>query len=57
MRHYSKIHGCSEYSYNELTLTAKLFSFPVTSLHVVNLTDMTNYAYDESKTPVPGTSL
>lgn len=35
-------HGYSEHIYNKLTLTAKLFSFPVTILHFANLTDKTN---------------
>ena len=50
-------HGYSEHIYNKLTLTAKLFSFPVTILHFANLTDKTSYAYDEVNSPIPGTSL
>lgn len=49
-------HGYREHAYNKLTLTAKRFSFPRTLLHVVKLTDRTNYAYNEAKSPVPGTS-
>lgn len=50
-------HSYNEQAYNELMLTAKWFSFPVTLLHVVYLTDITNYVYNEAKLPVPGTSL
>lgn len=48
-------HGSSEHAYNELTLKAKGFSFPVTLSHVVNLTDVTNCAYIKVKSPIPGT--
>lgn len=47
----------SEYAYNEFTLKTKLFSFPVTLLHAVNLTGITNYVFNEVKLPVSGTSL
>lgn len=33
--------GFSKHTYNELMLTAKLFSFPITLLHVVYLTNVT----------------
>lgn len=33
------------------------FSFPKTLLHVLNLIDITNYAYKKVKSPVPGYSL
>lgn len=49
-------HGYSEHAYNELTLTAKGFSFPVTLSHVVNWTDITNCAYIKVKSPIPDTS-
>lgn len=39
---YSK-NGYSEHAYNKLTLTAEWFSFPETLIHVVNLTDITNW--------------
>lgn len=38
-------------------LTAKIFSFLVTLLLDVNLTDISKSAYSEAKSPVPGTSL
>lgn len=50
-------HGYSEHAYDELTFTAKWFSFPVTIIYVVNLMDITKYANNEAKSPVPGTSL
>lgn len=50
-------HGCSKHAFKELTLTAKRFSFPLTILHVVNLMDITNYAFNEAKSPVPDDSL
>lgn len=52
-------HGFSKHAYNELTLTAKWFSFPKTLLHVVNLQDITNYMYahNDVKSPVLDTSL
>lgn len=58
MTNYSKT-GFGEHPYNKLTLRAKLFSFLVTLLFVVNLHLMaiTNYAYNEVKSYVPGTSL
>lgn len=58
MTNYSKT-GFGEHADNELTLRAKLFSFLVTLLFVVNLHLMaiTNYAYNEVKSYVPGTSL
>lgn len=46
-------HGYREHAYNELTLTAKWFWFLETLLQVVNLSDITNYTYNE----VPGTLL
>lgn len=49
--------GFSKHTFNELMLTAKLFSFPITLLHVVYLTNVTNYFYSEAKTLAPGTSL
>lgn len=49
--------GYSEYEQNEMMLTAKSFSFPLTYIHVVNLTDVTNFAYNETKSPVPDTWL
>lgn len=42
---------------NKRLHAAKWFSFPETSLLVVNLTDMTHYAYKEVVSPVPGISL
>lgn len=33
-------HGYNKHTYNELKLTAKWFLFPVTILHVINLTDI-----------------
>lgn len=42
-------HNYSEHAYYELVPTAKWFSFPVTLLHILNLTDKTNYAYNKSK--------
>lgn len=33
--------------YNELMLTVKWFSFPVPLLHVVTMTELTNYTYTE----------
>lgn len=58
MTNYSKT-GFGEYAYDELTLRAKLFSFLVTFLFVVNLHLMviTIHAYNEVKSPVSGTSL
>lgn len=58
MTYYSKT-GFGEHVYNELTLRAKLFSFLVTFVFVVNLHLMTitNYAYNEVKSYVPRTSL
>lgn len=53
---YSKT-GYSERAYKILTLSAKCFSFPMALLHVVNLTDVMNYAYNEVNSPIPGTSL
>lgn len=50
-------YGDSEHTFNELTLTAKGFSFPVILFHVVNKTDIANYAYNEAKLPFRGTSL
>lgn len=51
-------HVYREQAYNELMLTAKWFSFPWLSYYlVVNLTDITKYAYNEPKSPVPGTLL
>lgn len=52
--YYTLKHGYSTHAYNELTLTVKWFSFPVNQLHVVNLTDLTNYAYSKGKSPFPG---
>lgn len=40
-----------------MLLTEKLFSFPVTLLHFVNLMNITNYSFNEAKSAVPGTSL
>lgn len=37
--------------------TAKWFSLPVTLLLVVYLTNITNYSYNEAKSPIPSTSL
>lgn len=48
-------HGYNKHVYNELTLTPKWFSFPVTFLHVLNLMDITNYTYNKAKSPDPGT--
>lgn len=50
MTNYSKT-GFGEHAYNELTLRAKWFSFPVALLHVVNLHLMaiTKYAYNDFK--------
>lgn len=36
--------------YNELMLTVKWFSFPVPLLHVVTMTELTNYTYNEGNT-------
>lgn len=44
-------------NYNELTLTTMWISFPVTLWHVVNLTDIRNYTYNEAKSRIPGTLL
>lgn len=43
-------------AYNEVMLTAKGFSFPLTLLHIVNLMDITNNAYNKAKSPIPVTS-
>lgn len=43
--------------FNELMLTVKLFSFPVSFKHIVKVTDITNYIYNKAKFPVPGNSL
>lgn len=43
--------------FNELMLTVKLFSFPVSFKHIVKVTDITNYVYNKAKFPVPGNSL
>lgn len=32
----------------------EVISFPLTILHFVNLTDITKYAFNEAKLPVPG---
>lgn len=45
--------GYSKNGYNVLTLTVRLFSFPVTLFYVVNLIDIINFA----KSPVPSTLL
>lgn len=45
--------GYSKNGYNELTLTVRLFSFPVTLFYVVNLIDIMNFA----KSPVQSTLL
>lgn len=45
--------GYSKNGYNELTLTVRLFSFPVTLFYVVNLIDIMNFA----KWPVQSTLL
>lgn len=50
-------HVYREHAYNDSTPTAKRFSFPVIWLHVENLTNITNDAYNEPKLPAPGTSL
>lgn len=50
-------HSYSEHAYNELTPTAEGFSFSVTLLNFVNLSDITNYAYIKAKSPVLGTLL
>lgn len=50
---YTAKHGYTEHAYNESTLAVKGFSFHVTILYVVNLTDITNYAYTEAKSPAP----
>lgn len=55
--HCTVKHDYSEHPYIELKLTVKRFSFPMTLLHIVNLKDITNYVYNEVKSPVPGTSL
>lgn len=36
---------------------SNVFIIPMTLLHVVNMTDITNYPYSEAKLPIPGTSL
>lgn len=55
---HSKVkHGYDKQAYNELMLSVKWISFLVTQLHVVILTALTNYAYNEAKTPIPWTSL
>lgn len=56
VRTFTLKRGYSEYAYNEFTLKT-LFSFPMTLLHVVNLTGITNYVYKEVKLSVSGTSL
>lgn len=49
---------CNKQHYGKLMLTAKLIHFPFMHLlHVANLTDKMNYAHNEVKLPVPGTSL
>lgn len=40
-------HAYSEHAYNELSLIVKRFSFPVDCEHIVKLTDITNYIYNE----------
>lgn len=47
-------HAYNVHTYNELMLTVKLFSFPVSFKHIVKLTDITNYIYNKAKFPVPG---
>lgn len=37
-------YGYSELAYNELMLTVKGFSLPITLIHVVNLMDTTNFS-------------
>lgn len=49
-------HGYTARAYTELTLTA-MWCISVTLLHVVNLINVTNYAFSKAKSPVPGTSL
>lgn len=55
--HNTVKHRYSENAYNELKLTAKRFSFPVSLLHVVIWMDVTNYAYNEVKMPILDTLL
>lgn len=43
--------------FNELMLTVKLFSFPVSFKHIVKVMDITNYVYKRAKFPVPGNLL
>lgn len=50
---YTVKHSYSEHAYYKLMLTPKWFSFLVTILHVVNLTDMTNYGDNKAKSTVP----
>lgn len=47
----------SKNAYNKVTLTGKIFSFSVTIYPVVNLKDITKYAFNEENLPVPGVSL
>lgn len=49
--------GNSEHAYNVLTPTAKWFSLPKTLLHVINLTDIMNYAFKKVKSLFPGTVI
>lgn len=50
-------HAYSQHAYNELMPLLKWFLFPVGFKHIEKLTDLTNYIYDDAKSPVPGTSL
>lgn len=54
---YRVKHTYSAHTYNELTLIVKWFSFPLGFKHIVKLTDITNYIYNEAKLSVPGTLL
>lgn len=52
---YSKTWYSEHALYNDLTFTAKWFPFRVTLLHVKNLTDIMNHAYNEAKLFIPAT--
>lgn len=49
-------HAYSKHTHNELILIVKWFSSPVDFKHIVKITDITNYVYNEEKSPVPCTS-
>lgn len=53
---YTVKQSYSKHTYNELILIVKWFSSPVDFKHIVKITDITNYVYNEEESPVPCTS-